>query len=348
MSYVTAERNPLEPESLKQFKASLVVIVFVLVAGSLGFYLLGNSRSLFECFYLTMMIVTTLGLKEQFPRFNEAESIWSLLVMMVGILTALYAASNLTAFFAGGEMKRVLGRRQLQSNIDRLENHFIVCGFGRMGRALCDALSAKRVPFVVIDLNPDRTAMADQRDFLYILADATMEATLSMARIDQARGLATCLKSDADNVLVTLSARGMNEGIPIIARAEQVETKRKLERAGASRVICPPVHGANRIMQLMLHPAVEELVDLAVSGQDLEISKFNASELPQAISKTLSDLQLPSRTGLMVVAVVHPDGTRRLNPPPNFRIGPDDELIVIGPMGGVDLLFGALGQSRKS
>ena len=340
---MTMDRTP-ESSRWRQQKTSLGLLATVLIAGTLGFYLLGDSRGVLESVYLTVMIVTTVGLKDQYPHFNEAESTWSLVIMLVGVATAIYAGGNLVAFLIGGELKTVLGRRQLESKIKLLRDHFIVCGFGRMGRALCDALSKRKTSFVVIDNDPERTALAEERGYLYILGDATLEQTLETARILDARGLASCLKSDADNVLVTLSARGLREGIVITARAEQEETENKLLRAGANRVICPPVLGATRIMQMLLHPTVDELLDVVVSGQDLEISKVTASELPRALGHTLDDLNLPARTGLTVVVVVHGDGRRLFNPPPSFRIESDDELVVIGPPEGVSAMLEELGE----
>ena len=330
--------------SRRQLKASLGLLAGVLIAGTLGFYLLGDSRRVLESVYLTVMIVTTVGLKDQYPSFNDAESAWALVVMLVGVAAALYATGNLVAFLIGGELKSILGRRPLESKIKQLRDHFIVCGFGRMGRALCEALSKRNISFVVIDNNPERTAMAEERGYLYILGDATLDRTLETAHIGEARGLATCLKSDADNVLVTLSARGLQESIVITARAVMGETQHKLLRAGANRVICPPVEGAARIMQMLLHPAVDELLDIVVSGEDLEISKVKASELPGALGHTLGDLKLPTRTGLTVVVVVHGDGRRLFNPPPSFRIETGDELVVIGPPDGVSTMLKALGE----
>ena len=232
----------------------------------------------------------------------------------------------------------------MEGKIKLLRDHFIVCGFGRMGRALCEALSKRKIPFVVIDNNPERTTTAEEHGYLYILGDATQDQTLETAHILDSRGLATCLKSDADNVLVTLSARGLHDGIIITARAEMEETEHKLLRAGANRVLCTPVQGATRIMQMLLHPAVDELLDIVVSGEDLEISKVKASELPRALGHTLGDLKLPTRTGLTVVVVVREDGRRLFNPPPSFRIESGDELVVIGPPDGVNALLEELGE----
>jgi voltage-gated potassium channel len=325
----------------EQFKTSLSLVSLVLVAGTIGFLVLNPNRGLFQSFYLTVTIVTTVGLKD--PDFNAHEEIWSLIVMLVGITVALYAAGNLVAFLIGGELKRVLGRRQLQDKINRLNHHYIVCGFGRMGRALCRSLASRDISFVLIDHDPAKVRMADELGFLYIRGDATSERNLELAQISKALGLASCLKSDADNVLVTLSARGLNSAVNITARAEQEETEHKLERAGANRVICPPKLGANRIMQMMLHPAVDDLMDVVVRGRDLEISKVRALDLPGAIGQTLSELKIPSLTGVSIVVVVEADGRKVFNPPPDFSVKRGDEMLVIGPPDGVEKLLNLLG-----
>ena len=142
---------------------------------------------------------------------------------------------------------------------------------------------------------------------------------------------------------ITLTARGLNDKLTIIARSENIETERELIRAGANRVICTPRLGANRIMTMMLHPAVDELMDLAVSGPDLEISKVTLNELPRAVGHSLADLALPSKTGMMIVALIRADGRRRFNPTPDVRLEQGDEMIVIGPTGGMERIISELG-----
>lgn len=325
----------------RQLKLSIILLVSLLLVGVAGFYLLGDGRTLFDALFMTAHVLTTVG--DSRRQLNGAEEVWETVLMLAGIVAALYAGGNLVAFLIGGEIQRMFGRRQLLNKISRLHDHYIICGFGRMGRALCAALAQRDVPFVLIENNAERTAAADRLGYLYILGSAMAEQDLQLARLDEARGLASCLRSDADNVFVALTARGLNEKLTIIARAENVDAESKLRRAGADRVICPPVIGANRIMTMMLHPAVDELMDLAVSGPDLEISKVKLSQLPRARGKRLRDLELPAKTGLMVVALVHPDGQRRFNPPPDTQLGTDDEMIVIGPTGGAGQMMALLG-----
>jgi voltage-gated potassium channel len=325
----------------RKFLISVFILFGVLVLGVLGFWLLGDDRSLFDALYITANVLTTVG--DSRRTINRAEEVWETVLMLAGIVAALWAGGNLVAFLIGGEIRTLLGRRQLQTKISRLSGHFIVCGFGRMGRALCEALKGAGVEFVLVENDNERTAWADRLGYLYLNGDATSEGVLESARLSEARGLASCLRSDADNLLVVLTARGLSDSLTIIARAENTETESKLRRAGANRVICTPVLAASRVMTMMLHPAVDELMDLAVSGGDLEISKVKLSQLPAAAGKALRELELPAKTGLMVMAIVSPGGQRRLNPPPDAVLHEGDEMIVIGPAGGVGKMMELLG-----
>ncbi len=338
-------RTSKEPfDNRKQLWISVTILVLMLLVGAVGFYWLSEKLTFFECVYLAALILTTVGMKENGVDLNAAQQGWALIIMLVGISAALYAASNLVAFIIDGEIRRIFGRRQLQSKIDRMKDHYIVCGFGRMGKALCAKLNEKGTPFILIDQNAPRAQEADALGYTYLNGDAMSEHTLQAARIHAARGLATCLHSDADNVFVTLTARGLNDKLTIIARAEEIEAQPKLQRAGADRVICPPVLGANQVMHMLLSPGIDELLELAVTGPDLEISKIRVAQLPKAVDRPLRQLAPPNETGLMVVALVRPDGTRQFNPPPNTLLKQDDEIIVVAQAGGVEKMVQILSE----
>ena len=223
----------------RQLTVSLVSLVVLLLVGTAGFRIIGDQRGLFDSVYLTVVILTTVGMKEGGMKLTGPEQAWALILMMTGISAVLYLGSNLVAFFVDGDLRRLLGKRQLQKKISHLHNHIVVCGFGRMGRALCERLTNTGVPFVLIESEADRTAEADEMGYLYLPGDAMSEEVMRQARVDRARGLASCLRSDADNVFVTLTARSLNDQMTIIARAEKTDTEAKLKRAGANRVICP-------------------------------------------------------------------------------------------------------------
>jgi voltage-gated potassium channel len=253
--------------------------------------------------------------------------------MIAGIGTVLYAMGNVVAFFIDGQIRMLVGRRQLMHKISAMSDHFVIVGFGRMGRALCTTLQYKQVPFVLIENSENRLEEADELGIIYVNDDAMQESTLVAAGIDRARGMATCLPHDADNVFVTLTARGLHERIKIIARAEDFKTEAKLRRAGADRVICPPLIGATRITDLLLNPAVEELLELDGHWPDLELSKLAIQRFPRASGKTLDELSLSDQQDLMVIAVVGADGQQRFNPGAPTRLDPGDELVVVARAG---------------
>ena len=265
--------------------------------------------------------------------------------MLVGISAALYAASNLVAFIIDGEMRRIFGKRQLQNKISRLKDHFIVCGFGRIGRALCALLSEEGAPFVLIEHNVQCTEEADRLGYLHLQGDAMSEQVLMEAGIGNASGLASCLCNDADNVFVILTVRGINDKITLIARAEEVNSEPKLRRAGADRVICPPLLGATRITHMLLQPAVDDLMELVVAGSNLEVSKVSLNQMPSTVGRTLNELSLPTEIGLMIVTVVHANSNRTFNPSLDTKLLPDDQMIVISPSGGVDKMMQILGKT---
>lgn len=182
----------ISQDNRRQLGLSIAILVLLLVVGSAGFYLLGTDHSPFQSIYITALILTTVGMKEGHAQMNTGQQVWALVIMLAGISAALYAAGNLVAFLIDGELQRFFGRHQLQNKIDRLKEHFIVCGFGRMGQALCAKLNSMEAPFVLIDHSPQRTKEADDLGYLYIQGDAMSEQVLKDARVDSARGLASC------------------------------------------------------------------------------------------------------------------------------------------------------------
>jgi voltage-gated potassium channel len=331
-------------DTRRKLIVSTLVLIGLLMIGMSGFIILGENRSLFDGLYITVVILTTVGMKEGVHTLNPAEQGWAIVLMLAGISTALYVAGNLVAFIIEGDLRRILGRRQLQRQIDQLSGHIVVCGFGRMGRALCSAFTDKGAPFVVIDNDPESIKDADEYGYLAIQGDAMNEASLMRTRVNTAKGLAACLGTDANNVFVTLTARGMNDKLTIIARAEHEDTQPKLKRAGANQVICPPLLGANKIKQMFLNPAVDELMDIATTGSDIEISKVRIAELKSIAGKSLREIDLRNKTGLMVVAVIHDNGQRTFSPGPDAVLLDNDTLLVVGPTGSVTRLLDTFGE----
>jgi voltage-gated potassium channel len=337
-------RDPLE-QKLQKIRFSVSLLIGLIFISTIVFWTIGGSHTIFDAVWMTLQILTTVG--EAGLDRTMPEKIWSVVLMVVGVVSVFYLGINVFEFVLDGELRQLLGRRKLQSRIKKMKNHIIVCGFGRMGRSLCEALEKKDQPFVTIDCDSEALSVAAERGYIHLVGDSMSEDLLKEAMIDSARGLASCLPDDADNVFVTLTARDIAPNIPIVSRANYESGADRVRRAGATHVLSPSGLAANRAMTKLMLPAVDELIEIVVHGPDLEISKVTLERLPKAVDKPLRELEIPSRTSLLVVAVVHEDGSRSFNPTPDTRMAAHDELIVIGPHGGVDKLMDMLGEEKE-
>jgi voltage-gated potassium channel len=325
-------------KKLRSIRVSIGILAILFLVGTTVFYWIGHSEhTLFDSVWMTLQILTTVG--DAGIDRSVPEKAWSLVLMIFGVMAVFYLGINVVAFILDGELRQILGRRQVLSRIKKMTDHFIVCGYGRMGRALCDELYKKGASFVLIDNDADALVEAGRQGHKYINGDAMLESSLKAARIDSAQGLASCLPDDADNVFVTLTARDLSQGLTIISKACYDEGAERLKRAGADHVLSPSKLAATRALTKLMLPAVDELLEIVVHGPDLEISKVTLDRLPGAIDQPLRHLELPAKTNLLVVAIVHEDGTRSFNPSPDTRLAARDELIVIGPRGGVNTMM---------
>jgi voltage-gated potassium channel len=332
---------------LRKIRFSIAILVGLFIISTIVFWGVGGNRhSVFDAVWMTLQILTTVGdagLDRTMP-----EKIWSVVLMVVGVMAVFYLGINVFEFILDGELRQLLWRRQLHSRIKKMNGHIIVCGFGRMGRALCEALERKGQAFIAIDSAPEALTVAAERGYMHLVGDAMTEQTLKEAHIDTARGLASCLPEDADNVFVTLTARDIAPNLPIVSKANYEEGGERVRRAGANHVLSPSGLAANKALTRLMLPAVDELMEIVVHGPDLEVSKISLDRLPGAVDKPLRELELPNKTNLLVVAVIHEDGTRSFNPAPDTRLALKDELIVIGPRGGVDTMLALFGEEEPT
>lgn len=336
-------RDPLE-HKLRKIRLSLAILGGLFVISTIVFWVIGGEHTVFDAMWMTLQILTTVG--DTGIERTVPEKTWSVVLMMVGVMAVFYLGINVFEFVLDGELRQLLGRRHLQSRLKKMRNHIIVCGFGRMGRSLCEELEKKDQPFVAIDRSTEALTVASERGYMYLIGDSMSEQILEEAQIEHARGLASCLPEDADNVFVTLTARELAPNLPIVSKASYEQGADRLRRAGANHVLSPSGLAANRAMTKLMLPAVDELIEIVVHGPDLEISKISLDRLPRAAEKPLRELELPNRTSLLVVAVIHEDGTRSFNPSPDTRLATHDELIVIGPDGGVDKMMELFGEEE--
>lgn len=316
---------------MRKLVFTLLLLLLFTVIGMLGFRICEGWDWL-QCLYEAVIIMTTVGLSAT----NQAELrdvtkvfIIAYLVCGVGIFT--YCASQLGQYLVNLQLSGLLERRRMDRAIDRIHDHYVICGFGRMGREICRYLDSRRKPFVVIDTNAAKLEPECQNQgWPYLNGDATDDAILVKAGIHRAKSLATVLPTDADNVYVVLTARLLKDKLQIIARASDEKAVDKLQRAGASRVVSPFTSGAVKIARFMLNPSIEDFLEVTDDrGSQLELADIMISERCPYIGKPMMETDLRDR-GIMVIGIRRSTGERLMPPPGSALIQVGDSLFVFG------------------
>ncbi len=303
-----------------------------LAFGTLGFYWV-EGWSLFDAFYMALITLSTVGYAELHP-LSEAGRLFASVLILVGVTVTLVSITLLGDFIIKLELADYFGRRRNKRMLGKVKNHYIVCGLGRVGRGVIGELQNANAPIIAIDKDPDGAGWASDQGIPTLVGDSTEDATLIEAHIKAAKGLVAALSSDADNVYVTLSARGLNADLLIAARATDDSAEDKLRRAGATTVLTPYTYIGHRLAQSMLRPHVLSFLDIATvfrdSDLELEFEQIRVSESSRVAGKSLQDADFREDYGVIVLAVIKPDGDMQFNPLATTRIEARDLLIVMG------------------
>ena len=313
-----------------QLLPTLVLLAVVLTGGTLG-YVVIEGWSTWDALYMTVTTVATVGFREVHP-LSPAGQAFTLVLIIIGVSTALYAFSAFAAVVVeGGWPKYIAGWRYVRM-INHLSDHYVVCGYGRIGSIVASEFKRQQTPFVIVDRNPEKVAEANRRGHLAVEGDASREDTLKQLRIDSARGLVAAVGTDAENVYAVLTARLMNPDLFIIARAEGEESISKLKKAGANRVISPYRIGAVQIAQTALRPAVVDFVEIATSSENLELSieEIRIEKGSALAGRPLSDAIQRDKMNVVVVGIQHEPGGMEFNPLASAVLHAGDHLIVLG------------------
>lgn len=322
--------GPRLRQSERKLIFSLVVLLCVILAGTAGYMYL-EGWDLLDSVYMTVITLTTIGFKEV-HEMDRPGQVFTIALVIFGVGTVAFAVRNATRLMLEGELRHIFGRKKLEKDIRRLKDHYIVCGYGRMGRFIARELASRPVPFVIIERTAEAVPETDMEKYLFLIGDADKDDTLKEAGIDRARGLITVVSTDADNLYIVLTARGLNPNLFIVARAGEEGSEQKLRRAGSSKVISPYLIGAHKMAQAVLRPAVLDFLEFATrsGNMDLNIEEVRVASGSPMSGRQIKDSGIRQELDIIIVAVKKAGGEMNFNPSPDYVLEDGDVLIVLG------------------
>ncbi len=317
------------------FAASLPVML--IAVGCVGYRQL-EGWGWFDALYMTVITLGTVGYGET-HELSEAGRVFTIALIMGGAFTMAAAVTSVIRSIVSGEVQRLLGRQRTERILNNLHSHVIVCGYGRMGRIICDELAQANQQFVVIDRNHELIEHFPSRIGVALEGDATSDDMLKKAGIERARALITAVPHDADNLFITLSAKLLNDKVFVVARAEDPASETKLTRAGANRVVAPYLLGGGRVVQAVLRPSVLDFIDLATRTQhiELQMEETFVREGSVLIGRKLS-ASMTREHRIIVVAIKRSSGAMEFNPGGETVLSNGDTLISLGHRRDIDRL----------
>jgi len=341
-------RLPAPPNWLRGIRLAVLLFAGVTAAGTAG-YMLVEGWSAWDAFYMTIISVTTAGYREVHPMSRAGEA-WTSVVLICGVSTLFYTASQVMAEVVEGEFFKGVQARRFQRMLDQLTNHFIICGYGRIGSVIAEEFRRQQVPYVVIDRDADRVHQVIASGGVAVEADASRDHVLHSVGIGRARGLIAAVGSEAENVYTVLTARELNPKLYIIARSESADAEPKLLRAGANRVLSPYQLGGVQMAATALRPAVVDFMQLATSSERLELAaeQIEVGDGTLFVGRSIKDANLRQDFGVIVVAIKRKAGHMEFNPPPEAMIAANDQLVVLGSTDQLKALEAAAAGTRAT
>ncbi len=305
----------------------LITLVFLGTAG----YVVVEGWSWSEAFYMTVITISTVGFGEEKPLSTRGE-LFTIVLIVLGVSSAAYTFATLTDYIVAGELRGALRRQRMNRDINRFRDHFIVCGYGRVGKQVVEGLLEDNVDIVVIDSNPEMADQFEAAGIIYLIGSAADDELLTQAGIQRARGLSSCLPKDADNVFVVLSARALNPDLVIISRSNLMESGPKLRTAGADQIINPYLITGLRMAAQLIHPTVVEILDVVMQRGDLQlrIEEITVSERSIMAGKTLGENNVRNETGVNILALRRVNGLIQTDIGPKSPLNAGDTMIGLG------------------
>jgi voltage-gated potassium channel len=325
-----ARDSDTSPIRLGKLVKGSIFLLIILTAGTSG-YMLIEKWSFLDALYMTVTTITTVGYREvRTP--SDAGRVFTIFLIFSGIGIMFYLLSSIAQAMVDLHVRAIIEKRKLGQKMRSIKNHYILCGFGRLGKIISRELKLNHIPVIVIDNRPEIVQTLEHENIPYIISDATNEEVLLEAGVERAKGLISVVGSDSDNVFITMSARGLNPNLFILARAEEEHTEKKLLRAGANRVVMPYSIGAHKMAHTIIKPAVSDFLELTVhSGQiGLEMGEVEVSAKSNLNGLTLLDSGIRQDMDVIIVAVRKKEGEMKFNPSSKTRIEAGDTLVALG------------------
>ncbi len=323
---------------ITQLKFGFSFLLLVLVGGTLGYSLLEEWGPL-DALYMTVITITTVGYGEVKP-LSQGGVLFTMILILFSVGMVAFIVVGLARIMVEGEIRRIFGRRKLEKKIGGLKDHYIVCGYGRIGSYICSELAERPAPFVVVETDPEVTQRIEDANYHYVHGDATDEQTLTKAGIESAKCLVATVASDADNLYITLTARELNPNLYILSRATDENAQKKLLTAGANKVVSPYLIGAHRMAMALLRPTVVDFMEIAMQRKSIELQmeEIRVDHIGRLPSPTLRDSGIRSDLDLIIVAIKKESGQMMYNPSSEVQIEAGDTLITLGERKNLDKL----------
>ena len=305
------------------------ILLFVLLGGTAGYFFIEDIPPL-DAFYMTLITITTVGYREV-KELSQAGKIFTIFVILIGTGTAAYTLVNITEYALSGYILNIIGRTRMNRKLSSLNNHYIVCGFGRVGTEVAKEFINEKVKFVVIDSEEDVSACCEKENVPFILGDASKNEVLELAGINRARGLIAAVDSDVENLYITLTAKIMNPNIVVVARSDSEDNVEKLIKAGASRVINPASIGGRRMAEVMLHSTLTDFLDIVTKGDkiSMRLSEIEVRENSELSKMTIKEIRHLYKPNLLMLGILCIDGTFK-EPEDSIIPLPGERVIALG------------------
>lgn len=314
----------------RAFIGYVLALVALVMGGALG-YVLIEDWDLIDSLYMTVITLATIGYGEVHS-LSRIGRIYTMFLIMVGVGFLGYLGAAIIQFMVEGRIRAILGRKRLDRKIEKLRNHYIVCGYGRIGRVLCAHIRHKPLDLVVIEKDEKLVQAMEEDDIPYIWGDSADETILTKAGIQRARGLVAALGTDIDNVFLVLTARQLKPDLFIMARATHKESQKKLMAAGATSVVSPNEIGATSMAQRIIRPTVTSFLDFALTYQrkDIQMEEIPVSEKSRLVNVMLKDSRIRQDFNLIIIAIKNENGEMNFNPSFETRIEAGSTVIAVG------------------